>query len=110
MQTRFASGFEALLHGTSADANAISRVEAWADAIPFFMEHPLGTWGEPQFLMNHFIDNQYVSAMLQGSLPFAAALLFALYAGLRTTGSPAMRSFLALSAVGQKRVVEVCPT
>jgi hypothetical protein len=99
MQTRFASGLEALLHGTSADANAISRVEAWADAIPFFMEHPLGTWGEPQFLMNHFIDNQYVSAILQGSLPFAAALLLALYAGLRTTGSPAMRSFLALSAV-----------
>jgi O-antigen ligase len=98
MQRRFISGFDVLFEGASADANAASRVEAWGDSISFFREHPLGTWGEPQVLVD-LIDNQYVSTMLQGSLPFAAALLLALYGGLQKTKNPVMRSFLALITV-----------
>lgn len=99
MQSRFTSGFEVLFQGVSADGNAAGRIDAWGDAIRFLREHPLGTWAEPQYLLQHFIDNQYVSVLLQGSLPFAAALLLALYAGLLATKNSAVRSFLVLSTV-----------
>ena len=98
MQDRLSSGAAVISQGASADNNAQTRVDAWVDSMAFFAEHPLGTGGEPQYLVK-LIDNQYVSTLLQGSIPYILALAWALYAGLRMPNNRSMRAFLALSTV-----------
>jgi len=89
-----------LLEGPTADPNVAGRMAAWGDAMSFFAQHPLGTWGEPQALLQHFTDSQYVDALLQGSLPFAMAFLLALFGGIRPDRPPTgVSSFLTLSTV-----------
>lgn len=99
MQDRMESGLAVFSGGASADTNAESRVEVWLAALPFFMDHPLGTWGTPQFLLNSFVDSEYMAALLQGSIPYVIALLLAFYGGIRVTSDPSLRAFLALSVV-----------
>jgi hypothetical protein len=66
----------------------------------YFAEHPLGTWGEVQVRLQAGIDSQYVGCLLQGSLPFAMALVLGLYGGIRPRSRrPRMGVFLTLSTV-----------
>jgi hypothetical protein len=92
---RFARGVEVLSEGVSADANAQTRVEAWARAIDFYRAHALGTWIEPQFLFGGYIDNDYVRLLLQGSVVFVFAFVLALYGGIRLIHLPSTSGQLA---------------
>ena len=99
MQDRLESGFAVFSGGAEADANAQGRLEVWISSMPFFLDHPLGTWGMPQFLLNDSVDSEYLAALLQGSVPYVIALFLALYGGIRVTSDPSLRAFLALSVV-----------
>lgn len=77
---RLASGFSALSGG--GDDNLTARVDAWAIALDFVEKYPLGTFGPPQALFGSFIDNQYVSLLLQGGLLLVIAYLILLFSPL----------------------------
>jgi hypothetical protein len=100
MQARFRSGFAVLFEGPSADRNFAGRVDGWSRATDLFAQHPLGTWGEPQVLLHDSTDNQYIDSLLQGSIPFAGALLFALIGTVWSNWArPGLPSLVALGSV-----------
>jgi hypothetical protein len=80
---RFERGLRFLMEGGSADRNAQGRLQSWSRALAFFENHPFGTLGEPRFMFQDIIDNDYVRTLLQGSLVYLAAFLAAMFGTLR---------------------------
>lgn len=80
--TRLASGLDVIGGGVEADQNLKGRYEAWARAIDFSREYPFGTFGLPGQVFGGFIDNQYVTLFLQGSVLLVAAYALALLSPL----------------------------
>jgi hypothetical protein len=82
-QNRFERGFRFLSEGAAADRNAAGRIEGWSRALRFHEDHLLGTMGEPRFLFRDIVDNDYVRALLQGSLVCLITVWMALYGAFR---------------------------
>jgi hypothetical protein len=78
MSARFTSGLATIHSGAAADDNLQARVEVWARAGEFLRDHPAGTFGPPQVIFEHSIDNEYVRTMLQGGLPFGLVFILTL--------------------------------
>jgi hypothetical protein len=77
--TRLASGLSVISDGASGDANLLGRTDAWSAAEDFAStQYPLGTLGPPQTYFTSFIDNQYVSFYLQGTVVLVLAFILAL--------------------------------
>lgn len=79
---RFERGLAVLIQGAGADRNASDRVTAWQLAMGYYYEHPLGTWISPRLKFHLYIDNEYVKTLLQGSIPYAFALLMVITCSL----------------------------
>lgn len=77
--TRIQSGLGVASGGVESDVNLDARTDAWRRALDFSSQYPFGTWGPPEKLFGGFIDNEYVSLYVQGSilmvLAYVAALL-----------------------------------
>ena len=82
MLSRFSRGLQVVSEGATADRNAEGRVMAWHQAMIFYSDHLAGTWGEPQYLLGHFMDNDYVRVLLQGSPFYLFALFLAIGAAI----------------------------
>lgn len=76
---RLESGLAVIQGGIRADENLSSRADVWTQAWAFSPDYPFGTWGPPELLFGSFIDNEFLSLFLQGSLPLVLAFLFALH-------------------------------
>ena len=99
---RLSSAWRVLSGGVEEDANLAGRFNAWEAAFRFvFIDgHPFGTWGPPQVLFESYIDNQFVSFLLQGSLPLVIAycglLLVPFSAGVRSIQESSVLRLLAV--------------
>ena len=63
---RLGSGLDVLSEGGEADANFSGRELAWDRALDLYHDYPFGTLGPPEFILDSFIDNDYVRVLLQG--------------------------------------------
>jgi O-Antigen ligase len=98
--TRFERGLDVFTQGAGADENADARVVAWQQALNFYYEHPLGTWSSPRMSFHLYIDNDYVKALLQGSILYLFALLgLYLHAFRRLTAPGLAPRALAMLAI-----------
>lgn len=101
---RLGSALKVLSEGLGADRNLAARFDSWREAWEFSGSNPsllMGTLGPPEQLFGGYIDNQYVSYFLQGSLPLVAAFVWALalpwFASSRGVGNTAPLKVMAVA-------------
>jgi hypothetical protein len=95
--------------GAGTDPGVTGRINLWAAALDLLGTRPLGTLGPPEFMLGAAVDNGWVRVLVQGSVPFAAALgLMLLPAFLRPLAATedgqrlrALSMLIALAAVSQ---------
>ena len=79
---RYTSGAKVLSQGAAADANFQGRTEYWDAAYAYLAQHPFGSLGSPQMVINLPPDNQFIAVLEQGSFYFFVALLLAFLRGI----------------------------
>lgn len=98
---RFSTGASVLTQGIQADRNLSERVNVYDRAFEFAAtQYPFGTLGPPQVQFVSFIDNQYLSLFLQGSLPLVMlyALAICTPLALMRAGVPKALGLLVMTA------------
>lgn len=103
-----------LTRGPSMDPNAIGRLDAWAQALGYWLGHPLGTLGPPQMAVGTFMDNDAVALLVQGGIVLIAAYAGTLVESVRERNRLAIGpaaiplvGLLVLAGVSQNAVVFV---
>jgi hypothetical protein len=104
---RLAEGVAALT-GRGTDEGLSGRVDLWAASLLLLDTRPFGTLGPPEMLLGSAIDSGWIRALVQGSVPYVAALALMLGAGflLRAPTRDGLRLqslslLIALAAVSQ---------
>lgn len=69
-----------------SDASISGRFAYWSDALQLLKSHPLGTFGPPETLLGSAVDSEWIRTLLQGSVPFIAALALAVVGGALRRG------------------------
>lgn len=97
---RYASGAKVLSQGAAADANFQGRTEYWDAAYAYLAQHPFGSLGSPQMVINLPPDNQFIAVLEQGSFYFLLALLLAFFRGIGLIrGAGAHERLLAVASI-----------
>jgi hypothetical protein len=104
---RLAGGLGALV-GRGTDEGLSGRVDLWAASLLLLDTRPFGSLGPPEMLLGSAIDSGWIRALVQGSVPYLAALALMLATGflLRAPSTDGLRLqslslLIALAAVSQ---------
>jgi hypothetical protein len=104
---RLAEGLAALA-GRGTDEGLSGRVDLWAASLLLLDTRPFGTLGPPEMLLGSAIDSGWIRALVQGSVPYVAALALMLGAGFFLRGPTddglrlqSLSLLIALAAVSQ---------
>jgi len=97
---RVHNGVLVLSEGASADQNFAGRVAAWQKSFEFYSQYPFGTFGSPEFLLENYIDNNFVRMLLQGGPLYLLSFILLLSGGGRGLGSTKTADyFLGISSL-----------
>jgi len=98
---RYTSGAKVVSQGASADASFQVRTDLWQLGYEYLVNHPFGSLGSPEMGTKVPQDNQFISALEQGSFYFFGALLLMFFGGVRLINSPLVASrLLAVASLG----------
>ncbi|MCE5191387.1 MAG: hypothetical protein LLG08_06490 [Actinomycetia bacterium] len=103
-----------LTRGPSMDPNAIGRLDAWAQAIGYWLGHPFGTLGPPQMAVGTFMDNDAIALLVQGGIVLIVAYVGTLVDSVRKRNHSTIQTaviplvgMLVLAGVSQNAVAYV---